>query len=115
VLFLRACSAAARAADPPRTTNVLFIAVDDLNTCLGCYGHPLVKTPSRQHSAARTGPPITWRALSMSSSSAGPTERPLPALTSPPRKRRLISAPRSRGSTHWSNEQSCRHFPVGAP
>jgi uncharacterized sulfatase len=39
-LFLSAV--ALTAAEKP---NVLFIAVDDMNNDLGCYGHPLVKTP----------------------------------------------------------------------
>jgi iduronate 2-sulfatase len=40
-----------RAAEKPK--NVLFLMADDLNVSLGCYGHPLVKTPHIDALAAR--------------------------------------------------------------
>jgi iduronate 2-sulfatase len=42
-------AASARRARP----NVLFIAVDDMNNDLGCYGHPLVKSPGIDRLAER--------------------------------------------------------------
>jgi uncharacterized sulfatase len=44
-VFLGALAKAGLAA-PARRRSVLFMASDDLNTCLSAYGHPLVKTPN---------------------------------------------------------------------
>jgi uncharacterized sulfatase len=57
LLFVLLCCAgrtlaAAEKPSSPRL-NVLFIAVDDLNVSLGCYGHPLVKSPNIDRLAAR--------------------------------------------------------------
>jgi iduronate 2-sulfatase len=43
----------AAAGEPSRRLNVLLITVDDLRDTLGCYGHPVVKTPHIDRLAAR--------------------------------------------------------------
>jgi iduronate 2-sulfatase len=50
--LLAACGPVSPAAEKHQL-NVLFIVSDDLNVDLGCYGHPLVKTPNIDRLAAR--------------------------------------------------------------
>ncbi len=52
VLGLGVLECSAAAPTTPRL-NVLFIAVDDMNNDLGCFGHPLVKSPNIDRLASR--------------------------------------------------------------
>ena len=47
------CLSVAAPACGAEKRNVLFIAVDDMNNDLGCYGHPIVQTPNIDRLAAR--------------------------------------------------------------
>src|SRR5687767_8576731 len=49
--LLAVCSSSLHAAEA--RPNVLFIMSDDLNNALGCYGHPLLKSPNIDRLAAR--------------------------------------------------------------
>jgi iduronate 2-sulfatase len=51
--FLASSLALAGCANSGRKMNILFLAADDLNTSLGCYGHTLVKTPHIDRLASR--------------------------------------------------------------
>ena len=53
ILLCLAVAAPAVGAGQPTRYNVLFIACDDLNVSLGCYGHPQAKTPNIDRLAAR--------------------------------------------------------------
>ena len=53
VFALLAAAPALSAADTAKRPNVLFLISDDLNNSLGCYGHPLVKSPNIDRLAAR--------------------------------------------------------------
>lgn len=52
-LFLFLVVPVAAFAENAKRPNVLFLIADDLNNSLGCYGHPMVKSPNIDRLAAR--------------------------------------------------------------
>ncbi len=53
VAFAGSVAPAARAAEPAKKMNVLFIVTDDMNNALGCYGHATAKTPNIDQLASK--------------------------------------------------------------
>jgi uncharacterized sulfatase len=53
IALLLAVAGPARSEQAPARPNVLMILADDQGTALGCYGHPLVKTPNLDRLAGR--------------------------------------------------------------
>ena len=53
VFFLCLAATNETFAKEKKDKNIVFIVVDDLNTTLGCYGHPVVKTPNIDRLAER--------------------------------------------------------------
>ena len=76
------------AAPPPRQPNVLFIAVDDLNWRIDCYGDPIVRTPNLDR-LARNGSPLRAGLLPVPAVQSQPALAPVGTLSDDHRDDRL--------------------------